>query len=147
MKTKAILLTLLITSTAHANNSSISDPVYKYLDFNAEGHMKALGYAHMQKIRLEVALKNKDYLTYLNNNADKMSKEKIIKEDQKLKQMLLDETCLNLYFAEVTIHTMGKIVIERTKKDYLERKNEIKSAKYDCDANLERIFQDIKLLK
>jgi hypothetical protein len=42
---------------------------------------------------------------------------------------------------------MGEIVIERTKKDYLERKNEIKSAKYDCDANLERIFQDIKLLK
>jgi hypothetical protein len=147
MKIRAILLTFLVTSTAQANNSPISNPVYKYLDFNAEAHMKSLGFSYMQKLKLEVALKNKDYITYLNNNADKMTNEQILAENKKWDRMRLDEICLNLYFDEVTMYTMGKTVIERTKKTYNEDKKEIEKVQYDCDANLERILQGVKLLK
>lgn len=135
---KLTFLLLLMTSSVHATE----EPIYKSLNLTAQGHMNAFGFYYMQILKKEVASQHLAYVKYLTANSTNMTKQQMLAGSEKLERMALDEACLNIYFDEIAIATMGNKSTENLKGSYEDNKQKILSANYNCEENLDRIFHN-----
>ncbi|MDO7442093.1 hypothetical protein Q5X54_17565 [Acinetobacter baumannii] len=138
MKIKILLLSLLTSLSVHA----IEEPIYKSVSLTPQRYMNVFGFYYMQSLKKEIASQHLAYFKYLNANSTNMTKQQMLVESAKLERMALDEACLNIYFDEIAISTMGSKSTERLIGSYEVNKKKIQSANYNCEENLERILND-----